>query len=226
MKKSTSIDTLLRTISPVKPKGQQRYSQLLERAAENDQLTLFVPWAAPPTGRTELGQSERKTLQWLLDAAAKIGEVVTTNTILMPADAYAARNGFNLVRAQTYWGNVIAITERQGFTTLPTTEIEEDPAYATYLARQSYAFEKLPDVQQAKIMKSAQKYSGSPGDNIYESAADYSMRRAAEAEYVDKELGVLWISLNYPERDVMCGEAPRIYAPEDVRTPWLREDIA
>lgn len=72
-------------------------------------------------------------------------------------------------------------------------------------------------------MAAASKYTCTTGQAAYEAAGDYTMRRAAEAGYVSGELDALWVSLNYPERDVMCSDTPRLYAPEYARTPWLKE---
>lgn len=74
-------------------------------------------------------------------------------------------------------------------------------------------------------MQAASRYSGVIDKReIYKSAAKYSMLMVAEADYVDQELvDAIWISLNWQERDLMCGDVPRIYIPEQLRAPWLKE---
>ena len=221
------LSETVRSVAEGKPKGGARLDALLNQATRTERLQLFIPWAAPPGGRTKLTY-ETETLDWLTTIVAKLGSLVTIQATLMPADSYAARNGYDMTQAEYYWTAVAeAAAERLGDTAsvrvLPASAIEDAPTYADYLACRSYVFESLPQQQQAKIVAAASKYTGTAGQAAYESAADYAMRRAAEADYVSNELSALWISLNYPERDVMCGDTPRFYAPEAVRTPWLKE---
>lgn len=219
---------VVRSVANGKPKGGDRLLQLLDRAAETRSLGLFVPWAAPPNGRTTLGR-EYETLGWIAAVAEKLGSLATVSTTFMPADSYAARNNFDMARASAYWETAMEAARNVvggAVRVLPASAIEADPRYEAYMARQSYAFERLLEPQRAKVMASAAKYAGAVSrEAAYESAADYVMRRAAEADWVSAELGTLWISLNYPERDCMCGDTPRVYAPEQVRTPWLKEAV-
>ncbi len=217
--------TIAETIQD-KPKGGEQYVRTIDRALQKGILDLFVPWAAPPNGRSMAG-SEQRSIEWLLGENGliqKIGGVVKTRLIVMPADSYVKRNGFDMEAANSYWDEVaLSLSEKKkkDFFWLPSSEIEELPSYSQYCAEEAYALEAIEPKTRVKILEAAEKYASNSAD-AYEAAGEYAMRRAAEARVV-KDMGAIWVSLNWPERDIMCGDTPRVYVPERVRTPWLKE---
>jgi hypothetical protein len=165
-------------------------------------------------------------MAWLLGEKGLIPsleEAVSTEVLIMPADSYMQRNGFDMKRCQQYWDGVrqqlcgLAVV-----TFVPSSRLEATPGMSRYQAECAYALEALPDGTRSKVVAAACKYSGLTGYRAYEKAGEYAMCRAAEARFVEQDLQALWVSLNWPERDAMCGDTPRVYAPEAVRTPWLK----
>ncbi|CAN5337637.1 hypothetical protein BH09PAT4_BH09PAT4_07400 [soil metagenome] len=141
----------------------------------------------------------------------------------MPADSYAERNGFNMEKAGAYWQLVQNLFSSQQLVEfVPSSRLEGCKIMDSYRAQNAYALEKLNNGTRQKVVAAAAKYTNLTGSEAYKSAADYAMRRAAEARFVLYDLQALWISLNWPERDAMCGDTPRIYAPAEMRTPWLQ----
>lgn len=227
-----SIQTLERTIACIcegKAKGGDSYMRLLKRAQRKGNITLFVPWAAPPQQREKADRREALTLEWLFGREGLVPELsrqIDVQTIVMPADSYACRNNFNMPSATAYWSSVkklISGTTKTVF--IPSSYIERQPVVRRLMAEEAYAFEKMNPKTREKVLAAAVKYTGMNDAEAYEQAAEYAMTRAAEARFVDEELGALWISLNWPERDAMCGETPRVYAPVEVRTPWLKQTV-
>lgn len=195
-----------------KPKGGTRLETLIGRAEQAGRLTLFVPWAAPVGGRAELSR-EPETIAWLADTAQVFGAVVLVRLVMMPADSYAERNGFDMSRSGRYWKTVevaarAALAGAAEFVQLAASVVERQPEYQTYLAKNAYALERLNPKTAAKIIEAASRYAGLSSQAAYEDAGRYAMTRAAEADYASNELGALWVSLNYPERDAMCGDTP------------------
>lgn len=229
MKKS-NLASAIADITQDKPKGGARLEALLERAEQKETLRIFVPWAAPSTGRQEAKSQESATIDWLFGEgglARTIGKYIAQlEVVVMPADSYARRNGFCMTSARSYWSNVRRLmTSYTEVFFLPSSQIEAQPVMSALRAQESYALERLGSGTAQKIVQSAAKYSGLSNETAYEMAAEYSMFRAAEARFVEENLQALWVSLNWPERDSMCGNTPRIYIPEDIRAPWLKETI-
>ncbi|MGH7241479.1 MAG: hypothetical protein ACREGB_04240 [Candidatus Saccharimonadales bacterium] len=136
------------------------------------------------------------------------------------------RNGFDMEAAGSYWRGVQDLfAENLQCRFLPSSRIEAASCLRTYMASEAYALERLNAGTRQKVVEAARKYSAAPDAEAYESAGEYAMYRAAEAKFVTNDLQALWVSLNWPERDVMCGDTPRLYAPESVRTPWLKEEV-
>jgi hypothetical protein len=213
-----------------RPKGGDRLLSLLESAERKDEIRLFIPWAAPPNGRTEVGESELGTIRWLIGKdgiASTIGQFVNNiSVIVMPADSYMRRNNYFMPGAQRYWQNTVnTMRTCAPVTLLPSSVIGRQPIMAQYMAEEAYAFERLDTKTAGKVLASAQRYTNSNGLEAYQQAAQYCMARAAEARFVSEDLNALWISCNWQERDVMCSDAPRVYIPEPLRTPWLKETI-
>lgn len=216
----------IKSFTGCKPKGGQDLQQKFGRFLAEDNIRLFVPWAATADGRTELSGSDRQTLDWLftegglMDRISKFGNATC---LMMFADTYARRNAFDMDAASEYWANVSSYVPPDQAASFTATSVLEDAQMETLKAQKSYAFEQLDPEQRRKILEAAAKYSGAENEaEIYESAAQYSMLRAAEAAYVDTELDAAWVSLNWPERDIMCGDTPRVYVPESIRAPWLK----
>jgi len=86
-------------------------------------------------------------------------------------------------------------------------------------------FDSLDKRVQKKIIQSAAKYTGGDEATALRSAQEYTALRAAEARWVAAQ-GLLWLSLNFQERDLMAAGVPRIYVPEQYRTPWLKYNQA
>lgn len=210
-------------------RGGERALSLMRRAEQKQILRLFFAWAAPASGRDALGSSERRTIDWLFatDGLVSIpGKYeVAVEAVLMPADTYAARNGFDMTRANRYWRRVAKeVGQYISPVVMPASVIETQPGMQEYMATRAYALEKLDRKTREKICQAACKYTAADKKSAYEAAGEYAMFRAAEADYVDNDLNALWVSLNVPERDSMCAPGPRLYVPESVRTPWLQED--
>lgn len=227
MKKSNTAQAIAGATQN-KLRGGQRTEALLQRAEEKGELRVFVPWAAPPCGRAEPGEAEAKTIDWLFGESSLYTAVAKyverPRFIIMPADSYAKRNGLDMKCADEYWSVVACvIADYVSVTWMPASQIETQPIMQSYRAEQSYALDKIDQTTARKIISAAEKYSMPTRADVYSAAAQYSMYRAAEAQYVEQDLGALWVSLNWPERDSMCGETPRAYAPEQFRTPWLKE---
>ena len=209
-----------------KPKGGEQYQNLLKTADSKGVLDIFIPWAAPPSGR-KLNKEDLRTIAYTFGDEGLVNSLssaVRTRTIVMPADSYAQRNGFDMDKANQYWSDVretIGQTSVRELIWLPSSVIEQWPSYTKYRATEAYALEKLDPKTREKIVDAASKYNADSPDS-YESAAEYAMGRAAEGRVV-RDMGALWVSLNWPERDAMCGDTPRIYTPIEVRTPWLKE---
>lgn len=184
-----------------------------------------MPWAAPPDGRIELG-AEVSTIEWLMGKqglASKLGQLIAVETIVMPADSYVRRNGFDMQNVAAYWQRVQAqLLSRSEVVFVESSRIEACGIMKQYMAQESYALERLNPGTQQKVIAAAAKYTNQSGEEAYMSAADYAMRRAAEARFVQYDFQALWVSLNWPERDAMCGATPRVYVPEELRTPWLQ----
>lgn len=225
--KLNELGLVLQANSEGRPKGGEKLDRLLKYAEQKGELRIFVPWAAPPTGRDWINVPEGETLLWLFgkDGLTKsLGDLVRVEPIVMPADSYAHRNGFDMIRANCYWSSVKkCVSELDEATFLPSSSIEELPVMSRYLAEEAYALERLNPKTANKVMEAAQKYTGASYEDAYESAAEYTMQRAAEGRFVYESLNALWVSLNWPERDAMCEDTPRIYVPESIRTPWLKE---
>lgn len=217
----------IKDFTGMKPVGGERLQQKLRQGVEGDSFRLFVPWAAYSGGRIEPTLSDRMTLDWLFEPGGlveRIGKFGKTTCLMMFADTYVSRNGFDMDMVTEYWANISASVSENADITFTTTSLLEDAQMERLRAKNAYAFEKLEPGQRRKILQAASRYSGATGEReIYESAAEYNMLRAAEAEYVDQELDAIWVSLNWQERDLMCGNAPRIYIPEQLRAPWLKE---
>ena len=210
----------------VRPIGGDKFRARIVDFLLSGSGRIFVPWAAPPSGRTQATSFETATIDWLFGSNGvvdRLSKFFDIETILMPADTYVERNGFDMQNVRQYWQNVGGLITCSTVRTAPTSELEND-GLQEYVARAAYTFESLDPQQQAKIAQSAQKYASttSPAE-ARESAAVYTMLRAGEARFVDEQLDALWISLNYPERDIMAADVPRAYAPECMRVPWLRE---
>lgn len=219
----------IKTLTGCRPVGGEDFLRRLGQMTLDGNINLFIPWAATSSGRTELIGTERNTLKWLFGydglrtRLQKFGDV---NCLVMLADIYAERNGFDMYNAESYWMNVREYAEDLAPVEVTRTSAFDGQAMRTAVARNSYAFESLSEQQQTKILSSAARYSGlSEPQAVYESAAEYCMLRAGEAEYVSSELGTLWVSLNWPERDIMCRETPRMYVPEALRAPWLKDTV-
>lgn len=206
----------------------KNWSGFIDSAARKGTLRLFIPWAAPPSGRTDVTSAEISTVEWLLGEkglAVRLGEIVCTESIVMLADSYARRNNYDMQKAKEYWQDVKRLTADEARVTfIRSSDIEKSPGFVYYLAEEAYALEKVVYGNRVKIIDAATKYTGLTGDEAYQSAAEYAMQRAAEARFVVQDLQALWISLNWPERDAMCDDSPRVYVPEKVRTPWLRSE--
>jgi hypothetical protein len=211
-----------------KMKGGEKTLLLLERAQVKGRLRLFLPWAAPADGRSAVGKEDVKTIEWLFSSNGLINmfsnNIGRTDVIWMPADSYARRNGFNMEQATRYWSNIRSTIENfRNVISVPASVIEDQPVMSSLSARSAYALEKLRRGTEQKVTTSARKYGDSSSSSTYELAGEYAMRRAAEALFVEEELGALWVSLNWPERDAMCGSTPRLYVPEEIRAPWLKD---
>jgi hypothetical protein len=217
----------IKNFTGCKPKGGDRLQQKLSQLITDNSLRLFIPWAANMDGRTTLSAADRLTIDWLFDSnglVQRISKFGKVSCMLMFADTYAMRNGFDMDSANEYWTNISASISEAAIVSFTATSLLEDAEMMFLRAKNAYAFERLIPAQRSKILLAAAKYSGIVDEyEVYESAAEYSMLRAAEADYVDKQLDALWVSLNWPERDIMCGDVPRIYAPETLRAPWLKE---
>jgi hypothetical protein len=202
------------------------WTAFIDYASQKGKLRLFVPWAAPPDGRAQPGAAENRTAEWLAGdngLAAKLGGLIAVETVVMPADSYAERNGFDMGKAGAYWQLVQNLFSSQQLVEfVPSSKVEGYRIMDSYMAQDAYALEKLNEGTRQKVVAAAAKYTNLAGIEAYQSAADYAMRRAAEARFVQYDLQALWISLNWPERDAMCGDTPRVYAPAEMRTPWLQ----
>jgi hypothetical protein len=221
------IEQVINSVCEGRPKGGNGYQQLLTTAAEEAKLRLFIPWAAPADGRRKAEDRERATLSWIYDSGGfvrSLSKIVNTEVTLMPADSYAERNGFNLVHAWKYWDSVTELLWDKTFQLLPASQIEDSPDGRRLRAEEAYALEKMNPATREKVIAAACKYTRSTETDPYQNAAEYAMARAAESRYVAEALGALWVSLNWPERDAMCN-TPRVYAPEEVRTPWLKTQV-
>ncbi len=226
---TSQLTTALAEITGEHPKGGTTLLTLLERAERKQQLNFFVPWAAPPNGRTTPQDAEYRAIDWiggesgLLATTAKF--VGNVSLLVMPADSYAWRNNFDRGAAETYWQNIAAaLQEVTTVTFIPSSTIEAAPRQQQLMAEEAYALERLQDSTREKVLTAAGRYSGAPAVDVYNKAGEYCMARAAEARFVVEELDALWVSLNWPERDAMCGASPRLYGPEYIRTPWLQGD--
>lgn len=227
--KTNRTDAVLwevRNYSGCKPKGGEKLAGKIGNAVMKGGIDIFIPWAAPANGRTEIGSPELQTIEWLFDSNGlkeRLKKFFDVNSLVMFADTYALRNNFDITKAKMYWRNVsdlIGSTDQNYFT---ATSVLEDSRMVQLRAREAYAFERLEPKQQEKILEAAEKYSSkSDYDEVYEAAAEYSMLRAAEAAYVNEAMDAVWVSLNWPERDIMCGDVPRLYIPEELRAPWLK----
>ena len=217
----------IKEFTGMKPVGGARLQNKLRRGVENDSLRLFIPWAAYSGGRTEPTASDRMTLDWLFEPGGfveRVSKFGKTVCLMMFADTYVRRNGFDMGEVKEYWAGISASISDAANVTFTTTSLLEDSRMEYFRAKNAYAFERLDLGQQRKILQAASRYSGATDElEVYESAAEYSMLRAAEAEYVDQELDAIWVSLNWQERDLMCGDVPRVYVPEKLRAPWLKE---
>lgn len=218
----------LKELTKNKPKGGERFLVAAQQATETKEFRLFVPWAAPPSGRTELAQADRAAIDWLSSPNGLVGRIATYGEVsctVMFADVYMERNKFDMNRAWRYWQQISGYLDRTLDVEYITTSSIEDNRMRQLRAQKAYALEELGEPQKEKIIRSAAKYSSLTDTSlIYESAAEYTMLRAAEAEYVALELNAFWVSLNWPDRDIMCRDVPRIYVPEELRAPWLKEN--
>lgn len=227
--RKTLLAEKLEEYSGERLRGGEKTAKFMGRVEQKQRLRLFVPWAAPASGRDALGEADRRTIDWLFAADGLVdiaGQcAVQTEVILMPADSYAARNGFNMERAQLYW-EAVAKEVEQYLTPLllPASTIEQQPIMRRYMARRAYALEQLPPQTSKKVIAAAMKYADIDPSGAREAAGQYAMIRAAEADYVEVDLNALWVSLNVPERDMMCADGPRLYVPDSMRTPWLKEE--
>lgn len=219
-----SLRKNIRQVTGFKPKGGERLDPILESFIRNGESRLFVPWAAPADGRVTIGPEE-STVQCTVAAMQRIFENCGSLVFrVMFADKYARRNGFDTVKANEYYDKIRGLWEDN----LPSGAKVDFTSASDMLAgepnpeRGFLILESLDTKQRAKIIEAAKKYS--PGDDPAEATAEYCDLRNEEAQRVARE-GLLWVSLNWPERDAMTGSAPRVYVPESVRTPWLKELI-
>lgn len=216
-------------VTGFRPIGGERYQERKSTFNKVKEARLFLPWAAPADGRTELRDPEVHTLQWLFGENSLTGTLEelfgVVSYMVMFADEYAQENGFDMNAARIYWSNVReAVPSSVDASYTSTTELNDQQMLDLRL-KNAYALEKLDPIYQTRILSAAKKYSGGESEiDTYQAAAQYCMRRAAEAEYVDEQLDALWVSLNWPERDIMCGNVPRLYVPTDIRTPWLKSE--
>lgn len=233
-KKVQQLQSELRLITGYKPCGAENCTKRLKELAEYNVWRLFIPWAAPPSEREMTTERDKDTLSWLFGTDGlipKLSKVMPVECIVMFADIYAERNGISMDNANQYWKAIeTELTGVPGVEFVRTSQF--DVATMDRLkAEESYAFERLlqkygtiPKTAVSKILQAAIKYGQSDNDQeIYESAAEYTMLRSAEGRYVDENLGALWVSLNWPERDVMCQNVPRLYIPQGLRAPWLKD---
>ena len=211
-----------------KPKGGNTLLSLLSRAESKQELRLFVPWAVPPSGRSELLTYDTRAIDWLAGEGGLLSTISKfvdqPQLIIMPADSYAKRNGFDMTRANQYWRNIRGyLTTYVPATFILASQMEAIPAMTQLQAEEAYALESLAPKTAAKVLTAAERYSSAQDSSeVYIKAGEYCMARAAEARFVTEVLDALWLSYNWPERDAMCGDSPRLYAPEIVRTPWLQ----
>lgn len=230
MSKKNPIKAEIEAFTDYQPKGGDRLQRLLDGFVQREEVRLFVPWAIASNGRTELNTRDTRTLDWLFGDSglgsrlSRFGEV---SWRVMFADAYALRNGADISVANAYW---TCVSETLGGVAkvefVNSSDLERDPKMKQLQAENAYALEKLRPSTRDKVVNAAGKYgSGEDGTDGYSEAARYAMFRSAEADYVECVLGELWVSMNWPDRDAMCADAPRMYVPEDVRAPWLYGEV-
>lgn len=224
----SSIQEVLSKIkdnSGIKPKGGDQLLDMLNKFQNEGEVRLFIPWAASRGGRP-FNQIDQSTIDGIVEAIiGPISSLGNVKALVMFANTYATANGFDLNTAGRYWAEVSdSFTQSLGANVQFTaSSLLSGPKMDKLLAEEAYAFEKMPNGTGNKVLGAAERYTppDSPESPI-EAARRYAMWRAAEARYV-KELSALWVSPNFPERDSMCGEAPRLYLPEDIRAPWLKK---
>ena len=213
----------IRSVTGFKAKGGERFDSIIEGFRIDGGSRLFIPWAAPADGREAVGSPEKDTVGWLGEELPQIfGSIGRITTRVMFADRYAEMNGFDMELANRYYDQVRELWQNlvsQSGITLEFTRasqvIEGEPDLD--LGR-----DKLNDLKpelREKILKAARKYGGEVDGET--AAARYCAMRFTEAQSVADE-GQLWVSLNWPERDAMTGDAPRMYVPGGARTPWSK----
>ena len=101
----------IKDFTGMKPVGGERLQQKLRQGVEGDSFRLFVPWAAYSGGSIEPTLSDRMTLDWLFEPGGlveRIGKFGKTTCLMMFADTYVSRNGFDMYMVTEYWANISA----------------------------------------------------------------------------------------------------------------------
>lgn len=222
------INAVARSSGMERP-GGEAFGAIIDRAVRNRQLTLFVPWAAPPSGGKGESSSldaESRTIDWLTGVCESLGDLISTKLVVMFADTYADRNGYSREQTGEYFRTVqdmLAVTSADT-TVVSASQIENDPFYQGYLAQEAYGLASLSPAAQETVVGNAARYQGLEGPDAYGSAADYVARRRAEARWVAEQLGALTITLNGSNGNAALEglDVPMASSPISLRTPWLR----
>src|SRR5688500_8793072 len=75
-----------------KPKGGEKFDKRIAAFLDASAGKLFIPWAAPPSGRTEVSGYETATLDWLFGdngVTDRLSKFFDVQCLVMPADSYA-----------------------------------------------------------------------------------------------------------------------------------------